>query len=125
MVDATALNRGKVEGQAISGGGGTFTVDVPAARKATLTVQVDMTGAVAGDLTVAAQPYELDASTLLGLNLPVVGSTGPTAIGGTRVAFYAQYDVSGVDKVRLLITNNNAGAQTITRLSWILTGEDD
>ena len=123
MVDATLLNRSKIEGQALGGAGGTYVADVPAARKATLTVFAIITGAADADLAVLATPYDL-GGTLMNSGLPVVTSAGPKFAGGA-VTFYAQYDVSGVDRVQLKVTNNHAGAQTLTRLSFVLTGADD
>jgi hypothetical protein len=56
----------------------------------------------------------------MGLTLAPVTVSGPTFSGG-HIFYTAQFDVSSYDKVRLRITNNNAGAQTITRASWKLT----
>jgi hypothetical protein len=119
MVDAVALNKGKVEGAAIGGAGGTVVLEVPCPLVSTLVVEADMTGAVNGDLGVAVQPYEVDGVTLLGVNLPTVQNVGPTFAGG-RVTQFSQYDVTAIDKVRITLTNNNAGAQTVTRASWRL-----
>lgn len=114
------LTRGKVAAQAI-GAGATYTIDLLSGGDSELTVEVDMTGTAAGDLAVTAVPYEADNVTLLSnAPLPVIRSTGPT-LGGGAVQFTATYDVAGVDKVRIVIKNNNVAGQTITRASWRLT----
>jgi hypothetical protein len=124
MVDATGLNRANItSGGSLGGGGGVYTTDVPAARKATLTLFVDMAGAADADLAVVATPYDLGGN-LINSPLPAVLSAGPKFAGG-KVTYYAQFDVSGVDRVQIKVTNNNAGAQVLNRVSWVLTGEDD
>lgn len=123
MVEALELNRAKVEGTALGGGGGSTTVEVPAARKATLTVFANITGAADADLAVTVTPYDL-GGTLINSPLPVVTSAGPKFVG-VSVTYYAQFDVSGVDRVQIKVVNNNAGAQALTRLSYVLTGADD
>src|SRR5438105_10039035 len=116
MPDPSLLTRGKSEGVAI-GPAGTFDLPgdtglgiIHCEGESTLVVQVDMTGAANGDLTVAANPYEADNATISGVSLPVVQSQGPTLVGG-HVFYYAQIDVTGVEAVRVRITNNNVGAQ--------------
>jgi hypothetical protein len=116
MPSEQLLTRGKVEAQAIASGAN-FDQDVPCGGASTLVVQVDMTAGAAGDLSVAVQPYEGDNLTVAPIGIPVTNSVGPTLSGGHDY-FYAQYDVTAVDKVRVRITNNNVGAQTITRTSW-------
>jgi hypothetical protein len=129
MVDAVLLTRGKAEGQAIAGAGGTFDLGnpltaggapvVPCSGDSTLVVEVDMTGGAVGDLTVAVNPYEADDATVMPIAVPQVQGVGPTLVGG-HVYQYAQFDVTGIEYVRVRITNNNAGGQTITRASWRL-----
>lgn len=126
MPDPALLTRGKTEAQAI-GAGGTFDLIGPdgSARvlcegDSTLVVQVDMTAGAAPDLGVQVNPYEADGITVAPIALPTVLTVGPTLSGG-HAYLYAQYDVSALDVVRIRITNNNAGAQTITRASWKLT----
>lgn len=115
------LDKGQATGTAIGAAGGVVDTDIPTVDRSTLTTMVDMTGAVAGDLTITLILLENDGSTSLGAGLAPVRSVGPTAVGGTRVTFYGEWDVSGLDKVRLRVVNNNAGPQTITRLSWRLS----
>lgn len=121
------LDRGKTEAQAIAGGGGVFDLVGPGNTPiiqcegvSTLVVQADMTGAANADLAVAVTPYEADGATISGVPVPVVQSQGPTLAAG-HVYFYGQYDVTGVDAVRVRLTNANVGAQTITRASWRLS----
>ena len=126
MPDPQLLTKGVTTAQAITGGGGVYDLLGPEGPPkincegdSTLVVQVDMTGAASGDLTTAVNPYEADGATLNAVALPVVQSTGPTFAGG-KVMYYGQYDVSGVDAVRIRLTNANAGGQTISRASWRL-----
>jgi hypothetical protein len=116
--DPTLLTRGNVLAAAIAAAGNNDT-DILSGGDSTLAVEVEMTGAAVSDLTVSVQPYESDAATVMPVSMPVVQSVGPTVNAG-KVYYYAQFDVTGVDKVRLRITNNNAGGQTINRASWRL-----
>ena len=130
MVDAALLTRGKVEGAAIGIGG---TVDLPGQQNdariwcgsdSTLVVEVDITGTADADLNVDVNPYEADNATIMAgggavMEIPPVLSMGPKVSGG-HVFFYAQYDVTALEMVRVRIFNLNAGAQTVTRASWRL-----
>lgn len=115
----TLLTRGKQAGASILTAGNNDT-DILCQNDGTLTVEVDMTGAASGDLTVQLIPFEADAVTLMGIALAPVGATGPTFAAG-RVTYTAQFDVTAYDKVRFRVTNNNAGTQTLTRASWRLS----
>lgn len=120
------LTRGKYEGVAILTGatydfpGDTNNGIVHCEGDSTLTVQGDMTGAANGDLAVTVTPYEADNVTISGVDLPVVRSQGPTFAGG-RVTFIGEYDVTGIESVRIRVKNNNAGTQTLTRGSYHLS----
>lgn len=120
------LTKGKTEGAAI-GIGGTVDLTGPSGNNiiqcegdSTLTVQVDMTGAAIGDVTVQVNPVAADGATISGVNLVPFAAPANIASGG-HVYFYAEYDVSGLGAVRVQAKNNNAGAQTITRASWRLS----
>ena len=129
------LTRGKVEAQAIGGGGGTFDLGspltslpgspnaIPCDGDTTLVVQVDMTAGAVGDLTVTVTPFEADNATLaVGMDLPPVQApTTNPALSGGHDYFYGEYDVASVEYVRVRIANANVGAQTITRASWRLS----
>lgn len=119
MVDATLLNRGLVTAQAITGAGGTYETDVPLSDASTLVVQVQMTGGADGDLGVSFRPFETDQATVVPLALDPVLVKGPTHVSA-KVYYWAQFDVTALDKGRIRITNNNASGQTIDRLSWRL-----
>jgi len=130
MPPEALLTRGKVEGAAIGIGG---TVDLPGqsgdariwcGADSTLVVEVDMTGTADADLNVDVNPYEADNATIMAgaggvLDLVPVSVMGPKVAGG-HVFFYAQYDVTALEMVRVRIFNLNAGAQTVTRASWRL-----
>jgi len=128
MPDAQPLTRGKVENQAINAGanfdmvGPDGTAKIPCGGDSTLVVMVDMTGGAAGDLALQVNPIEADNTTVVPEALPPVQQpvTNPTLSGG-HVFMYQQFDVSALEYVRIRITNNNAGAQTITRASWRLS----
>lgn len=96
-------------------------IDVDCAGDSELTVQADMAGAASGDLTVTVVPYESD-NTTLNTNAPLtaIRASGPT-FGGSTVGYEGTFDVSGVSKVRVIAKNNNAGTQTLNRLSWRLS----
>jgi hypothetical protein len=129
MPDPQLLTRGKVEGQAIANGanfdllGDRGDARIWCDGDSTLVVEVDMTGTAAGDVTVTVTPYEADNVTPMGpaAFLPEVQkpATNPSLSGG-HVYYYGQFDVTGVEMVRVRITNNNAAPQTITRASWRL-----
>lgn len=93
--------------------------DIPCGGDTTLTVQVDMNGTASGDLAVSVFPFEADNATVAPIAIPVLRSTGPTLAAG-KVYYYAQFDVQALERVRIRITNNNAGTQTINRWSWRL-----
>lgn len=112
------LTRGKQAGAAIAPAANNDT-DILCQGDSTLTVEADMTGAASGDLTVQVLPFEADATTLAGVAIAPVTATGPTFAAG-RVTYIAQFDVTAYDKVRIRLTNNNVGAQTVTRASWRL-----
>jgi hypothetical protein len=112
------LDRGKQSAVAINAAANNDT-DLLTQGASTLVVEVDMTGGASGDLTVQILPFQADALTLMGVAIAPVTATGPTLSGG-HVYYTAQFDVTAYDKVRVRITNNNAGAQTITRSSWRL-----
>lgn len=125
MPDPQLLTKGKIEGQAI-GNGASYDLLGPdgSARilcegDSTLVVQVDMTAGAAPDLAVVVSPYEADGVTISPVVLPTVLTVGPTLNGG-HAYFYAQYDVTALDVVRVRVTNNNAVPQTITRAGWKL-----
>jgi hypothetical protein len=112
------LDRGKQAGVAINAAANNDT-DLLTQGASTLVVEVDMTGGASGDLTVQVLPFQADAATLMGVAIAPVTATGPTLAAG-HVYYTAQFDVTAYDKVRVRLTNNNVGAQTITRSSWRL-----
>lgn len=116
------LTRGRVAGTPSIASGGTTFIDVDCAGDSELTINAELAGAANGDLAVTVVPYAGLDNTLLLSNspLPVIRSNGPT-FGGAVVDFTATYDVSGCAKCRIIVKNNNAGAQNLNRLSWRLS----
>ncbi len=112
------LTRGKIQGQAINAAA-TVTMDVPCGGTDFVTVEADMTAAATGDMVVTVVAYEADGVTLQPTPLPAVAGVGyVSTLSGGHDYFIQQYNVQGIDKVQVQLKNNNAGAQTITRLSW-------
>jgi hypothetical protein len=116
------LTRGRVAGTPSIAAGGTTFLDIDCAGDSELTIDADLVATAAGDLAVTVVPYEgTDNATLLAnAPLPVIRSSGPTLGGGTS-SFTGTYDVSGVSRVRVVVKNNNAGAENLNRLSWRLS----
>ena len=119
MVQESLLTRATITNVAMGGGGGTTFMDAPVGSSDYITVQADMTGAANGDLGITVIPYEADGVTLSGATLPAQAGVGFTpTFGAGRVTALQQYNCQGIDKVRITFTNNNVGAQTLTRASW-------
>lgn len=112
MPDPQLLTRGKASGAAIGGGGGTVDFFIETSGMSTLILEVDMSGAIAGDLGVQVNPVSEQGDEILPIAQPSVQSVGPTFSGG-RVYFWASWDVQAQNRVRVRITNNNAGAQNV------------
>lgn len=122
-VTGTLLTRGAgiAAGTNINAGA-TLTFDVDCAGDDQLDIFINMTGTAAGDLTVIPRPYRGagNATIIPGMVIPETRHSGPT-LSGAGVSFEAQYDVSGYNRVRIDIQNNNVAAQTITEATWRLS----
>lgn len=116
------LTRGRYPGVPSIAPAGTVFLDIDCAGDSELTIQADLAGAANGDLAVTVVPYEGTDNTVLLANapLPVIRSQGPL-FAGASVSFTGTYDVSGVAKCRVVVKNNNVGAQNLNRLSWRLS----
>lgn len=116
------LTRGRYPGVPSIGTGGTVFLDIDCAGDSELTIECDMAGGANADLAVTVVPYEGVDNTVLLANapLPVIRSAGPT-FAGASVSFTGTYDVSGCAKCRVIVKNNNVGAQNLNRLSWRLS----
>lgn len=101
--------------------GATQNVDIITAGDDELNVSVDMTGAVIGDLTVAVYPFEGDNSTVMPVPLTPIYAPSPVVFATGHCYYTAKFDVTGYQKVRLAIKNNNAGTQTLV-YNWNLGG---
>jgi len=117
------LERGMIQGQSLTTGQ-TVTMDIPCGGTDFVTVEADMTGTAIGDLGITVTPYAGDSVTLMGAPLQPVLNVGTTAAAATVVLAgghcyqVVEYNVQGIDKVRLSCKNNNAATQTLTRLNW-------
>lgn len=125
MVDARLLTRGKTEGASIGTGASVDLVGqdgsafINCQGASTLVIEVDMTAGAAPDLGIQVNPVEADQLTVMPVAVPKVQEVGPTLQGGHDY-YYGQFDVTALELVRVRLTNNNAGTQTITRASWRL-----
>jgi hypothetical protein len=102
--------------------GSVFNYDAECTSTDWLVIEAELTGAASGDLSITVTPYEADGITLQS-NTPLapVSSAGPTFGGGVS-QFLGKYDVLGIRRVRITAKNNNAGTQTLNRLSWRAQG---
>lgn len=79
-----------------------------------LTVNADLTGTAAGDLTIQVFPVAPDGSSIEGTPLPAVTGVGfAPALQAGHVQAVQQFNVQGLDKVNVVIKNNNAATQTL------------
>ena len=104
--------------------GASFNYDLECTATDWLVIEAELTGAANGDLAITVTPYEADGITLqTNTPLPPVAAStvGPT-FGGGVVQYIGKYDVLGIRRVRITAKNNNAGAQTLNRLSWRTQG---
>jgi hypothetical protein len=112
----TLLSKGRVSGGSL-GAGAVSNLEASVGASDFITVEGDLgpTASAAGDLTVQVFPYSPDGSTLMGTPLTPVAGIG---YAGTLVAAHSQlvqrFDVMGIDKVRVVFKNNNAGALPFT-----------
>jgi hypothetical protein len=106
-----SLNRQTVRSDPI-GAGGTKDYDMACSDYNSAVVAVRMTAGAQADLVVSLYPWVADDPTPLPVAIPPISSVGPTLATG-KCHFWAHYDLTAVDKVRVHIANQNAGAQTI------------
>jgi len=115
----STLDRGKTPAGGTSlTTGAQATLDAPVGGADFVTLTADLTGAASGDLTVQCFPFAADGVTVLTTAIPAVTGVGyPPTLGGGHVDAVQQYNVQGIDKVRFILKNNNAGTQTLNA-SW-------
>lgn len=87
-----------------------FDLDVSGWSKLTLWLQLQGT-TVATDGVTIAQVFKPDGSAVCLTNFPATRSTGFSS-DGTNINNWLQYDISGVHKIRVGLTNNNALTKT-------------
>jgi len=116
----TLISRGKTPAGASLGAGAQQVFDASVGASDFITVEgsAGPGATAAGDLSVQVFPYMADGVTISGTPLPAVAATG---YAGTLSGGYSQllqkYDVAGVDMVRVIFKNNNAGALPVV-CSW-------
>jgi hypothetical protein len=118
-VTGAGANKGKVTGTPTILTGAAYTQDVDCVGKGELSIAAIMTGAASGDMTLAVFPVYPDG-TVGAVGITPSQINGPTF--GTNVQVAGNYDVSGYDRVRISIKNNNAGSQTLQEFTWKLSG---
>jgi hypothetical protein len=107
------LTRGTASAIPIGAGQTLTSKDVDVGGENEMSVGYEMTGGASADLTVTVVPFAADGVTpMANITIPPQASNGPTFAGGV-VQYTGTYDVSGYQKVRVQVKNNNAGAQTI------------
>jgi hypothetical protein len=114
----TLLNRGKAVNQSLATGA-SYTQDVNVGGWDDLSIAAIMTGAANGDLVVSVFPIFPDG-TVGAVSITPLQSTGPT-YAAPNVQYTGNYDVSGYQKVRISVKNNNAATQTLNNFSWQLS----
>lgn len=127
MPSANALSSGT-----IAAAGGTFTQDVTVSDSDFLTVIGDLgpTAAAAGDVSVKIVPYLTDLEstdhgngpTLADAGLALVQDTNDPGVAAYLAGGHARVMVRvrtrGIEKVRLILTNNNATTALPGRLDF-------
>lgn len=95
------------------GAGGSLQFDVDTRRLGILSVVAKLNSTTTvGDLVYTVQPFD-DKGNVIQFSLPTVAVTA-IASNGTDVGGISLIDVSGIEKVRIRITNNNAGSLAAT-----------
>lgn len=117
MVDAVLLTRGSAQGVSV---GTTVNTDIAldCGGDGTLVVEADMSAGAAGDISVVVNPVTEPDGEIFPIAQPPLQSVGPTLVGG-RTYFWGQWDVTAQQRVRIRITNNNVGTQSLD-YSWRL-----
>src|SRR5262245_36612584 len=110
------LMRGKNSTPVSLATGAQTTFDIACAGESELSLQAILTGAADADLSVTVAALLPDNS--VGGLVPALQSSGPKFAGST-VTYYGNFDVSGVERVRVTLKNNNAATQTLN-YSWKL-----
>lgn len=99
------------------GAGVTAAADVDVSDFDNISVLVSMTAAVIGDLIVTVYGFDVGGNVHL---IPLSPSPAPQAqvISAGAALAAVQYDLRGIDTVRIAVKNNNAGAQTINFIDF-------
>lgn len=112
-----------INAQSVAAVGGTANADIVTSGFSTLTVMAIEQGTATGsDLVLAVRPYEADGLTLLRESLPSATSAAPAVASGTpdSVVTTQTFDLRGIAKVNVLVTNNNAFAAKNVTVQYFL-----
>jgi hypothetical protein len=114
------LSRGRTPAGSTPAGGATVTQDASVGGSDWITVEGSLGPAAgaAGDLTCLVYPYAADGNTIYSTPLvPAAGYGYAGTLSGGLSQLAQKYDVSGIDQVRIVWKNNNAGALPLAA-SW-------
>lgn len=106
--------KGKLANAVSIASGQALSFDLAVAGFKAMALLYSLTGAATTDLATGCQPYLDDDATPFVRGLPNAVVQGPTIAAGVITQISTYQDVFGVEKVKVGVTNNNAGPQTLT-----------
>jgi len=119
-VAGTLITRGKTPANQSVPAAGTVIQDASVGGSDWITVEGSLgpTASAAGDLTCSVYAYGADGTTIYGTPLvPAAGYGFTGTLSGGLSQIVQKYDISGIDMVRVIWKNNNAGALPLNA-SW-------
>lgn len=102
-------------------GSAAVNVNVSGYTKLTVWWQLQSTTTTTDLASAAVRACRADGTTYSNQGLPTVRSVA-AASDGTNVNQTTQYDVAGLDTVRISASNNNAGSKTYVITTYLATG---
>lgn len=112
-----------INAQSVAQGGGVLTADIVTAGFAELTVlAIETATATGADLVLGVRPYQDDGVTILRQALTATSSTTPVVATGTpdSVITSQTFELRGIPKVQVQVTNNNAFAAKNATVEYFL-----
>ena len=123
----TGAHRGtsgrSINAQSVTKGGGVLTADIVTAGFSELTVlAIESATATGADLVLGVRPYQDDGITVLRQALAATSSAAPVVATGTpdSVITSQTFELRGIDKVQVQVTNNNAFADKNATVEYFL-----